>query len=238
MLVVVKDNNCRGDNMTKDSTDMIRAVYSGWCKAIVVSWGPDEKTKSNFFQDIAEQSPEALIDILSIMNLEYIEKVPAKVIHYISDKNLIQSGALDIASKYVKTAAWMRQLYNFNDEKIDPAMLDEWSDFKQKILSADEEFFQGDDLLAKALYCMADVAKLINEYDESANNPEMLAKFSKNLAQANILNFVRYCPNGSEIALANLPQDLVTSCNYKRFFKSIDEFKDKKLNKIEVYTKC
>ena len=223
--------------MTKDNNDMIRAVYSGWGKAIVASWKPDEETMSCFFQDIAEQSPEILADVLSIMNFEYVDRAPARVIHYISDKNLLKSSALDIASKYVKTAAWMKQLCSFNDEKIDPSMIDEWSDFKQRILAADEEFFLGDDLLAKTLYCLADVAKLINEYDESTRNPEMVAKFSKNLAKANILNFVRYCPNGSKIALEHLPQDLVTGCNYKRYFNSIDEFKDKKLNKIEVYTR-
>ncbi len=218
--------------MTDEKSDLLKKSCQGWGRAIVAVWQPKEKIKDNFYKDLKENDPDVLVDVLSLMNLEYVERKPAEVMHYIAEKGVLHSYAVVVASKYIPTADWIKELVNFDDNCIDPAMIDEWRNFKQRALAADEDFFEGADFLVKALYCLADTAKLINEY----NNPDMRAQFQTDLAQGNILNFVRYCPKGSEIALANLPEDLVFSCNYRKFFDSIDRFKSEKLQQFQSST--
>ncbi|MBR4270705.1 MAG: hypothetical protein IKQ31_03405 [Clostridia bacterium] len=217
--------------MTKDNDDRIRVAYNGWGRALVVAWQPDVKIKESFFRDINVQSISTVADILSLMNLEYVERKPAKVIHYIADNDLLYTPVIEVASQYITVVSRIKQLRDFDDKKIDPAIVDEWLDFKHRALSGDEEFFEGEDFLSKAVYCLGETAKLINEYDLAINNSESLDKFQTNLAKGNILNFVRYCPNGGDIAMKNLPAEIGN--NYKRYFDSIAKFKSERQRKTE-----
>ncbi len=166
----------------------------------------DRKTHKQFLSDWnSDISFGDKVDVLDLIYLDKVERNPAMVMHTIANGHLQQSKSFEIASKYCETVNCYKNVLEFDDKKIDPAMRNEWDTYKQSVLAADERKFErGKHEMVMTLHGMSRSIELINEYENIKDDPAKVKDFVQHFDGGDFFSFARYCPEGVEVMRENL----------------------------------